>query len=40
MDPGRGLLLAMQRQPKGTGVRDSTAGNAPKGNVVCLGNEA
>ena len=39
VDPRRGELLAVQRQPEGTGVRGSMARNAPRGSVVCLGNE-
>ena len=39
-NPGRGPLLAAQRQPEGMGMRGSMAMNAPRGSVVCLGNEA
>ena len=39
LDPGKRPLLAAQRQPEGTGVRGYTAGNAPRGSMVCLGNE-
>ena len=39
-DPGRGPLLAARTLTEGTGVRSSTARNAPGGSVVCLGNEA
>ena len=38
-DPRRGLLLAAQRHPQGMGVRGSTARNAPRGSIVCLGNQ-
>ena len=38
-DPRRGLLLAAQRHPEGMGVRGSTARNAPRGSMVCLGKQ-
>ena len=40
VDLGRGLLLAIQEQPEGMGVRVSMARNALRGSMVYLGNEA